>query len=437
MKDRVFRYSLVTLSIFIGLVSLGYTQNTETTFDIVQETKLENVSDFSLSNDNEKLLISKTNGDLSIWNIDMGESILTITPNTDDATLNSISWSADDEFIAGAYSDKARIWSSQTGELVYEINGHPRQPIFEGTDDGVHDIVFSPTEPIFATYAMLDTTILLFNSQTQEVIHELSDNVPESYVMEIGFSPDGSHLAVRQLSGQITVWDTQTGEKLHQFPGEAMEFSPDSTMLATGIGRLTSSIWIWDLSDGEQVSEITTPLQVNELRWSDDNQTVYGRFGGPPLDEGWIYNGEAVRGWNIFEPTNNFVFALPENIRLPFAASQKMMIIGLGSHQVEGEILIWDMGSDEIFRQILSSDTPEQDHIVFIEPIYTFDLHPNQRFIAIGHDEGITVWDITIDQPQDVIMNNSITKLNFTLEGNRIVSMTSDDDLVIWQIEID
>ena len=433
MSRRTSGFSVFISMIIIGLMSSVYAQDTEIELSIIEEARLEDASAFSLSNDNSKLLIARTNGDLYIWDIGIGEVVLTIGSSTFNATLNSISWSSDDSLIAGAFSDKGRVWNSQTGQLIYELDEHPHQPLFEDTGGGVHGIIFSPMKSLFATYTMFDTTVLLYDSETQEIIYELSEN-PESYVMELKFSPDGSLLAVRQFSGQITIWDTRTGEKLYQFPGEAMAFSPDSTILATGAGRFYSSIWIWDLSSGEQLREITAPLQLNQLQWADDNQTIYGRFGGPPLNDGWIYNGEAIRSWDISEPTSSRTFALSENVRLPLLASEQMTIIGFGSYHLDGEILIWDTGNNDVFRHVLSSDIPLQYYETFINPIYTFDAHLNQGFVAVGHDEGIWLWSVATDQYQNVITNSRITKLTFIAEGDRIVSMTTDNELIIWQI---
>jgi WD40 repeat protein len=435
MNRKISQYLIIVLLTVLELISAVFAHDTETILTITLNTKLENVSDFSLSSDGNKLLVAKTNGDLYIWDISIDEIILTIESSIFNATLNGISWSSDDSLIAGAFSDKGRIWSSQTGELISELDEHPRQPIFDDIVTGIDGIVFSPSEFLFATYHMLDTTILLYDQQTQTVRYELSDNVPESYVVELLFSPDGLKLAVRQFSGYITLWNTQTGQRLYQFLGEAMAFSPDSTMLATGMGRLTSNVWIWDLSNGNQLYELVAPLQVNQLQWANDNQTVYGRFGSPPLNDGWIYSGEAIISWDIFESTNNHIFALSENVLLPFIASEQIAIIGLGSYHLEGEILIWDRRDDEILRHSLSANTLEQDYTVFVNPIFTFDINLDQSLLATGHDEGIILWDVVTGEFQNMASTtNRIVKLNFLSANNGIVSLTNDNELLIFQV---
>ena len=430
MFQRIFMILLI-----LSLVGYADAQDTDTIRSIIEERKLQDISDFSLSNDNSRILILNTNGDLSVYDIISDEVTLTLNTNSFNATINTISWSADDRLIAGAFSDKGRIWDSQTGELIAELEEHPRQPIFEYEGKSVYSIVFSPAGSLFASYAVSDATVLLYDIQTQEIIYHLNEHFLDSYIIGVTFSPNGLYLAVQQINSTTTIWDTQTGNKLHQFTGEIIAFSPDSTLLATGTGGSSSNIWIWNLSNGEQQYEISTLSRIEQLKWTSDGQMLYGLFQPPFFTGEWNYSGQGVRSWNMSDWTDHHFFAQEEVIRLPFVAAEQMTILAVDVDHGEGRLLIWDEENKKAFVHDLLSEEHEQDYEIYSTIFLAFDINSNIDLMVTSDIDGIRLWDITTKKYLSVAIPNQVRRIVFLSDDKTIIGLTNKKELLFWTIE--
>jgi WD40 repeat protein len=74
-------------------------------------------------------------------------------------------------------------------------------------------------------------------------------------VIDIAWSPDGSHLATSSADGTIRVWDASGGEELLAFGGldedvhvSSVAWSPDSTRILTTSTDCRARIWDADCS---------------------------------------------------------------------------------------------------------------------------------------------------------------------------------------------
>jgi WD40 repeat protein len=90
-----------------------------------------------------------------------------------------------------------------------------------------------------------DGTVIVWNPETGERFHTLEglgDRV------SVKWSPDGTMLATGLGNGQVILWDAQTFEELLTFRGqtqviESLAWSPDGTMLASGSYDHTVILW--------------------------------------------------------------------------------------------------------------------------------------------------------------------------------------------------
>ncbi len=97
----------------------------------------------------------------------------------------------------------------------------------------------------------------VWNANTGEFIATLQTAAP---AIAVAFSPDGSLLALGDLDGAVTLWDSVTNEQLASFEGHtgavrALEFSPDGSLLASGSDD--GSVRVWNVSGmPEEFSEL-------------------------------------------------------------------------------------------------------------------------------------------------------------------------------------
>ena len=75
----------------------------------------------------------------------------------------------------------------------------------------------------------------------------------------LAFSPDGNKLAIGDSNGTLKMWETGTGQEIHELSGHLslisdLSFSPDGRFLASS--SFDKQVKIWDATSGTQVGVI-------------------------------------------------------------------------------------------------------------------------------------------------------------------------------------
>ena len=91
----------------------------------------------------------------------------------------------------------------------------------------------------------------------------------------IAFSPDGGLIATGTGEGLVRIWDVQSGEVLRTLEGHIYAvryvlFSPDGTMIASGASDNTARVW--QVSTGINQSVYRIKTDVRDIAWSPDGQ---------------------------------------------------------------------------------------------------------------------------------------------------------------------
>jgi WD40 repeat protein len=98
----------------------------------------------------------------------------------------------------------------------------------------------------------------------------------QEYVLDIAFSPDGLLLASGSASGQIHLWNVETGHlrgKLrHEKHVRTLMFSPDGEVLASGDND--NSLKIWSVTDGKELKSKQFDHGVRTVAFSPDGKII-------------------------------------------------------------------------------------------------------------------------------------------------------------------
>jgi len=262
--------------------------------------------------------------ELQFWRVENGQEEKSIVEHSEG--MLTVAFSPDGRFLAtglgsgnaGGKIGKVKLWDAQTGTLKWAVNGH---------NDFATCVAFSPDGRTLAS-ASFDKTIKLWDVESGE----LRKNLPQdSKIYSIAFSPAGNLLAVASqkavelraadtndlkqsfstdslaaaavvfsndgqvlagsdVSGKVTVWDTQTGAVKKVFTDhtdvvDALAFSPDGKLLASG--GYDSTIFVWDLASGLVVTKLSDTDKVTSVAFSHDGKLLAGG--------GW---SKSVRLWN-------------------------------------------------------------------------------------------------------------------------------------------
>jgi WD40 repeat protein len=206
----------------------------------------------------------------------------------------------------------------------------------------------------------------------------------------VEFAPDGRHLAVGDYAGQVTLWDTQTGEKTatfdkHNHPVLCLGFSPDGKLLAAGGGDEAAPTW------------------------------------------SQLLNGE-LRLWNVADGRLLGQCAAVRSMLQDVHFNAQGTLIAAAT--LEGTVVLWDVNRLEGGR-ILRGHTG---------PVNAVRWLPDGRYLASSGDDGLVrLWDVGREQGNRVYKGHqgAVTALAASPDGRVLASAGRDATIQLWDPSVD
>jgi WD40 repeat protein len=236
-------------------------------------------------------------------------------------------------------------------------------------------------------------------------------------IMSVAFSPNGTMLATGLENGEACVWDLESGQQRYVFKGHTgihslVAFSPDQTMLATTSGKGTAQLW--DLETGNLKSILEHPNDIESLAFSPDGTQIVTRS---------FWEG-AVRVWDAANGTIQHVFTnnLSDVNAVAFSPNEKLLVTGSGN----GMILVLDTQTGN-----------ELSNICINRHIYSVAFSPNGKVIAAGlSDHCIELWDIQTNTRLNVLMGHKsgIKSVAFNADGTLLLTRPVYGKARVWDI---
>lgn len=141
---------------------------------------------------------------------------------------------------------------------MWDLQGNPINKSFQGHENAVFSVEFSPDGKLIASGSW-DETIRLWDLQGNCIGDPFRGHLFD--VMEVAFSPDGQTIASISEDGTLRLWNLQGNEvtpplRGHEGYAYSVAFSPDGQLLATGC--LDGSVCLWNLQNGARIEQICT-----------------------------------------------------------------------------------------------------------------------------------------------------------------------------------
>jgi WD40 repeat protein len=235
-------------------------------------------------------------------------------------------------------------------------------------------------------------------------------------VYGFAYSPDGRRAVTAGWGGDLTMRDTGSGKTLwskpvHKSSANAVAFSPDGTLLVSGgnDGRLQ----LTDAATGEVRAtwEEVADGRAAAIAWSPDGAWVFSPSSRPA---GRLWDAKAGKAVRMIAAGTGEIYSAA------FSKDSKRLLIGWTG----GQLLLVDLVSG---TETKIEGTAGAIHAVAFHPSGT-------AFAAAGAGRAIYIFDAPTSKLQRQLEGHTelIYSLDFSADGKRLVSASTDQTVRLW-----
>jgi WD40 repeat protein len=329
------------------------------------------VNAVAVTPDGEWLISGSSDKTLKVWNLKKGEELFTLTGHS--SRVNAVAVTPDGErLISGSQDSILKVWSLKNGEKLFTLTGHSSR---------VNAVAVTP-DGEWLISGSSDKTLKVWNLKKGAELFTLRGH--SSRVNAVAVTPDGEWLISGSSDKTLKVWNLKTGEALftlngHSFSVNAVAVTPDGKRLISG--SLDKTLKVWNLEAEKDLFPLTGHEDsVNTVAITPDGKRL--------ISTGIMHTF----------PLRSFILPL-----------QRKLI------EVEG---------DEIFKILLKKN---------------FSLSRMLMSYSSSTEASLKFWNL---ETREEIFPLTLTKHSYPIEavavtpdGNRLISVYSDDTLKVWSLE--
>ncbi|MCK6578474.1 MAG: protein kinase [Anaerolineae bacterium] len=279
-----------------------------------------------------------------------------------------------------------------------------------------------------------DGVVILQEKSAGEEVRRFPGAV--GWVWRIAFSGDGRTLFVASAdwfgntgAGSYTLWDVETGAKLHTLEGFDYipywaSFSPDGRYaLANSIQW--GDFWednshgdtiVWSVQTGEEALRLNTDLWVNASLFTEDGSAILTGSGTTTITGLIVWDAATGQELRHFLPDSTI-------LSLALVPETPQVLAGLGS----GEIQRIDYETGEVIHRYCCHSNWVRD----------LDLSVDQRYVISGDQSGLVIlWDFAGGQEVRRFYGhtNFVWEAVFSADGRTAYSAGMDGKVIEWQV---
>lgn len=407
------------------------------------------------SPDGKTILTGSQHVPVKSWDVITGEHLVSYFGVN--ATTGSIKYSPDGSKVYAMYGGLIYVYSSQTGERIYNRNyNNVINDAFSWSSDGnslligscyggavmwdplilfednveelpqyrrigsgyIYDAAFSPD----GTRLLLGgAAARVLDIETGELVSQVE--VPTKWAREVCFSPDGDqYLAARGVDLQL--FDTETGDVIRDFSGHSrsiydLDFSSDGSKILSGGGDATAILW--DRMTGEAIYEFAGYEQIiySVDISPDDSMALTAEYGG--IVRLWsLSTGQEIRSYTVDDDELSTVVAVE------FSPDGAQFITAVRNYQEADRNLarIWDVDTGNSVQTFDGHD----DRVSYV----TFS-HDGTKVLTGGTDKKAILWNVDSGEVLNTYsgFTSTVGSVEFSFDDRELLAGTSYEVKVI------
>lgn len=237
---------------------------------------------------------------------------------------------------------------------------------------------------------------------------------PQRAAWDVAYSPDGKRLCVAYGDDTVKLWDASEGraQEVLRVAAEGMltiAYSPDGKHLAGGDRRGT--VKLWDAATGNEVAQLVGHLdRVATVAFAPDGK----RLASGSADG-------SIRLWDLSAKKEAKTLEHIGGVHSVAFSPNGQFIASAGlDARARSVVIVWDAATGRERRRL------EGGSIVAFSP--------DSRFIASAAGE-VRLWEVASGKLLLAIADEGdITDLVFSPDGKRILAVTSDYGIKLWDV---
>jgi WD40 repeat protein len=240
----------------------------------------------------------------------------------------------------------------------------------------------------------------------------------------VATSSYGTYWAMGSRRGGVRMWRDE-GKVLdltwqaHTAAVQALAFSPDEQMLATG--SWDGTIKLWDLENGALLWLGQHAGSVHRLAFRPDGRTLAS--GG---------DDAAIRLWEV--STGKLIQTLSDESSAVYALAWSPDGSLLASGSFDGNIRLWQMQGG----QATQPDTATQTLMGHSGPVWSVAFTPDGRTLASGSfDRTVRLWDVESLEVRETLAGHTapVNTVAWSPNGSLLASGSRDQVIWLWDVE--